>query len=327
MSHSNKNDWQDDLQNAVRTLDEADRILFLTESEKAAIKKNPVFPFMITHYLARLIKKEPALRKAYIPNLLFNTYSSGQTDPLDEEQFMKSGCLIHRYSDRALLLATNSCASYCRYCTRYRRVGRSTPQDIDESLSYLSKHTEINDVLISGGDPLILSDDYLDNLLFRLRAIKHISVLRIGTNIVNVLPKRINSSLIKVLKKYRPLWLSIHFTHPAEITASCSAALDRLSRAGIPMLSQTVLLKGVNDEKDVIKDLMLKLIANNVKPYYLHHCDDIRGAEYFRVPMTKGLEIIRYLKENISGFAVPEYCLDMPGAVSKVRIEHEIPIS
>ena len=326
MSWQSKNDWQIDLKNAVRTLDEADRILSLTDDEKAAIKANPALPFMITGYLAKLIRKEPALRKAYIPNLLFDTFVSGQIDPLDEERYMKSGCLIHRYRDRALLLATNSCASYCRYCTRYRRVGRTSPRDIDESLAYLSEHTEIDDVLISGGDPLILSDDCLDNLLAKLRAIKHISVLRIGTNIVNVLPKRINSSLIRVLKKYRPLWFSIHFTHPAEITAACSAALDRLSRAGIPMLSQTVLLKGINDDKDVIKDLMLKLIANNVKPYYLHHCDDIRGAEYFRVSMTKGLEIIRYLKDNISGFAVPEYCLDMPGAASKVRIEHELPL-
>ena len=304
-------------------MDEADKLLSLTDDEKVAINANPDLPFMITRYLARLIKKEPALRKAYIPNLLFNTYSSGLTDPLDEERFMKSGCLIHRYHDRALLLATNSCASYCRYCTRYRRVGRSSSKDIDESLAYLAKHTEINDVLISGGDPLILSDEYLDNLLSKLRTIKHISVLRIGTNIVNVLPKRINSSLIKVLKKYRPLWLSIHFTHPVEITSACSAALNRLSCAGIPMISQTVLLKGINDDKDIIKDLMLKLIANNVKPYYLHHCDDIRGAEYFRVPMVKGLEIIRYLKDNISGFAVPEYCLDVPGAASKVRIERD----
>ena len=326
MSSLNKNDWQTDLQNSVRTLDEADKLLLLTDDEKVAIKANPVFPFMITRYLARLIKREPALRKAYIPNRLFDTFISGYTDPLDEERFMKSGCLIHRYRDRALLLATNSCAAYCRYCTRYRRVGRMSPKDIDESLDYLAKHTEINDVLISGGDPLTLSDEYLDSILSKLRAIRHISVLRIGTNIVNVLPKRINPSLLRVLKKYRPLWLSIHFTHPAEITPACSTALDRLSRAGIPMLSQTVLLKGINDDKEIIKDLMLKLIANNVKPYYLHHCDDIRGAEYFRVPMAKGLEIIRYLKDNISGFAVPEYCLDVPGAASKVRIEREIPI-
>ncbi len=315
------NNWKTEIENAYTCFEDVSKVINLTQEEEVAVKLRPKFPFMITPYLANLIKDNEALRKAYIPNMLFNGVDNGVDDPLEEEEFMKTNCLIHRYKNRVLLLATNNCASYCRYCTRARRVGKNSTHDIMEAIEYIKNHKEINDVLISGGDPLIMEDEFLDDLLSKIRAIPHVLVIRIGSNIFNVMPSRITDNLVNILKKYRPLWLSLHFTHPAEITKECEEALDKISRAGIPMLSQTVLLKGINDDEKTIEELMLKLIKNNVKPYYLHHCDNIKGSDYFKVELKRGLEIIKYLKDNISGFAVPEYCYDVPGAKSKIRID------
>ncbi|MBV9912824.1 MAG: KamA family radical SAM protein [Sinobacteraceae bacterium] len=234
--------------------------------------------------------------------------------------------LVHRYPDRVLFLTTGTCATYCRYCTRARAVGNPggeyqfSPRQWEQALAYLEIHTEVRDVLLSGGDPLTMADEKLDWLLNRLRSIPHIEFLRIGTKVPMVLPQRITKDLVKVLKKYHPLFMSLHVTHPREFTSESREALARLADAGIPLGSQTVLLKGVNDDIAVIKPLMHGLLKNRVKPYYLYQVDPIRGSGHFRTNVEKGIEIIEGLRGYTTGYATPIFAVDAPGGGGKIQL-------
>jgi lysine 2,3-aminomutase len=233
--------------------------------------------------------------------------------------------IVHRYPDRVLFLVTGLCSTYCRYCTRSRMVGAAGEASVRQSnleggLAYIEAHPEIRDVLLSGGDPLTLDDDRLDWILARLRRIAHVELVRIGTKQPVVMPQRITRDLTRVLRRYHPLWMSIHFTHPLELTPEVAEACGRLADAGIPLGSQTVLLKGVNDEIESMKRLMHGLLRIRVRPYYLYQCDPIVGSSHFRTPVSKGLEIIRGLRGHTTGYAVPTYVIDAPGGGGKIPL-------
>src|SRR6478735_8253060 len=247
-------------------------------------------------------------------------------DPLGEDGHTAVPGLVHRYPDRVLFLATGFCSTYCRYCTRSRMVGEpggeysfSRPQ-WEEALDYIAAHPEIRDVLISGGDPLTLSDERLDYLLGRLRAIRHVEFVRLGTKVPVVLPMRVTRSLTRILKKHHPLWMSLHFTHPAELTPEVTEACTRLADAGIPLGSQTVLLKDINDSVDTLKTLCHGLLKRRVRPYYLYQCDLISGSSHFRTSVDKGLEIMQGLRGHTTGYAVPTYVIDAPGGGGKIPL-------
>ena len=232
--------------------------------------------------------------------------------------------LVHRYPDRVLLLVTDRCAAYCRYCTRSRMVSGVGEQefhtDFERAFSYLEKHREVRDVLLSGGDALLLSDDRLDALLGRLRAIRHIEFLRIGSRVPIFLPQRITPELCGVLKKYHPLWVSVHANHPRELTIEVRDALGRLADAGIPLGNQSVLLAGVNDSVETMKELVHKLLLCRVRPYYLYQCDLIRGSSHLRTSVAKGVEIIEGLRGFTTGYAIPQFVIDAPGGGGKIPV-------
>ena len=242
-------------------------------------------------------------------------------DPLGEETHSPVPGLVHTYPDKVLLFATLDCAVYCRYCTRGRLVGKSSKgwKLSDEVFQYLKKHTEIRDVLVSGGDPLTLSDAELDNLLSKVRKIEHIRTIRLGSKVPAVLPARITPELAAILAKHR-VWLQLHFIHPAELTEEMTRACDILAEAGVPLVSQTVLLKGINDDADTLAELFYGLLERRVKPYYLFQCDPVLGSSSFRAPVEKGLQIIRELQGRISGLAMPTFAIDAPGGGGKISI-------
>ena len=242
-------------------------------------------------------------------------------DPLGEETHSPCPGLIHTYPDKVLLFATLDCAVYCRYCTRGRLVGKSSKawKLSDEVFKYLGNHTEIRDVLVSGGDPLTLSDAELDELISNIRRIKHIRTIRLGSKVPAVLPARITPELAAILAKHR-VWLQLHFIHPAELTEEMTRACDTLAEAGVPMVSQTVLLKGINDDTDTLAELFYGLLERRVKPYYLFQCDPVLGSSSFRTPVEKGLQIMRELQGRISGLAMPTFAIDAPGGGGKISL-------
>jgi lysine 2,3-aminomutase len=324
-------DWRWQLRNRVKSLAQLEQIFVLTPDERdAVIRRSGALPMGITPYYASLMSRDDAaqgLRRTHIPVGDEFLKTPGEADdPLAEDHDAAVPGLVHRYPDRVLFLATGFCSTYCRYCTRSRMVGEpggeykfSKPQ-WENALQYIAAHEEIRDVLISGGDPLTLSDDRLDYLLERLRAIKHVEFIRIGSKVPVVLPMRITTSLTKILKKYHPLWMSVHFTHPDELTPEVTESTARLADAGIPLGSQTVLLKGVNDDIAIMKPLMHGLLKRRVKPYYLYQCDPITGSAHFRTPVSKGLEIIEGLRGHTTGYAVPQYVIDAPGGGGKIPL-------
>jgi lysine 2,3-aminomutase len=247
-------------------------------------------------------------------------------DPLGEDHDTVAPGLVHRYPDRVLFLTTGTCSTYCRYCTRARVVGNPggeyqfSTRQWEQALGYLEQHPEVRDVLLSGGDPLTLGDDKLDWLLSRLRSIKHIEFIRIGSKMPMVTPQRVTKGLVRILRKYHPLWMSVHVTHPAELTPESTEALARLADAGIPLGSQTVLLKGINDSAAVMIPLMHGLLKRRVKPYYLYQCDPIRGSSHFRTNVSKGLEIIEALRGHTTGYATPIFAVDAPGGGGKIQL-------
>ncbi len=314
-------DWKWQIANRITTREQLEALIELTPEERAAFDGGTPLPFAVTPYYAALLGNA-ALRRTVIPTDAERHTGAGElADPLGEEQHRATEHLIHTYPDKALFLATTHCSTHCRYCTRSRLVGKNSGASppFAESFQYLEKHTEIRDVLVSGGDPLTLPDATLDALLSNLRKIPHIRTVRIGSKVPAVLPMRITEALCALLRKHR-VWLSLHFTHPAELTPETRSACRRLSDHGIAMVSQTVLLKGVNDDSQTLADLFYGLLETNVKPYYLLQCDPVRGSAHFRTPVEKGIGLIRSLHGRISGLAVPQYVIDAPGGGGKVPI-------
>jgi lysine 2,3-aminomutase len=322
------NDWRWQLRNSFTSLEGLQNIMELTEDEVYAINKlKNRLPLRISPHFASLIYDSAPgdpLRRTVIPSgdeLIITEVE--KSDPLNEMESSPVPGIVHRYPDRALFTVTQFCSSYCRYCTRSHSVGKLghlTKGEWDRAFEYLREHTEIRDVIISGGDPLTMNDDKLEYLLSNLRSIKHIEMLRIGTKVPVVLPQRINKNLVNMLHKYHPLYMSLHFTHPDEITAETKKACEMLADAGIPLGSQTVLLKGINDNPAVMKLLMQKLLAIRVRPYYLYQCDLIPGSSHFRTTIEKGIEIIENLRGHTSGYAVPQFVVDAPGGGGKIPI-------
>ncbi len=327
ISDSLWNDWTWQLSNRLTNAAHLDRIITLSADEKIALENPGIMPFAITPYFASLIAgsaQTNPLRRTMVPVRLEAVESPEEkSDPLAEEQHAPLPGIVHRYPDRVLFLATDRCAAYCRYCTRSRLVGRrgaEAPDGWEAALAYIEANENIRDVLISGGDPLILSDDKLDMLLARLRAIAHVEIIRIGTKVPVVLPQRITFRLVSILKRYHPLLMSIHVTHPDELTPEMKQACARLADAGIPLGSQTVLLAGINDQAETMKRLMQGLLRIRVKPYYLYQCDPIPGSAHFRSPVKRGLEIIRQLRGHTTGYAVPTFVVDAPGGGGKIPL-------
>ncbi|MBV9548452.1 MAG: KamA family radical SAM protein [Alphaproteobacteria bacterium] len=325
------NDWRWQMRQRIRTLEDLSRIFTLSEDEQSAVARHSgALPLGITPYYAGLMDLKNAaepLRRTHITTGGEYLLSPGEADdPLGEDHDTAVPGLVHRYPDRVLFLVTGTCSTYCRYCTRSRMVGNPggeygfSTRNWEAALAYLEAHSEVRDVLLSGGDPLTLSDDKLDWLLTRLRAIKHIEFLRIGTKMPMVLPQRVTRSLTRVLKKHHPLWMSIHVTHPTELTAEAGEAAARLADAGIPLGGQTVLLKGVNDDARVMKTLMQGMLKNRIRPYYLYMCDPISGSAHFRTSVEKGLEIIASLRGHTTGYAMPMFCIDAPGGGGKIQL-------
>jgi lysine 2,3-aminomutase len=325
------NDWHWQLRNQVHNGNTLSRFLNLSDHEELAInKQGKTLPFAITPYFLSLLDCNNAaqpLRRTMIPVIQeFLHCHEEALDPLGEDGHTTIPGLVHRYPDRVLFLASNVCAAYCRYCTRSRMISdrqegqRNQEGQWDAALEYIRSHQQIRDVLISGGDPLMLVDEKLDYLLSQLRKIRHVEFIRIGTKTPVVLPQRITRSLIRMFKKHRPLWISIHFTHPDELTPETREACARLADAGIPLGSQTVLLKGVNDNLDTMTRLVHGLLKIRVRPYYLYQCDPIVGSSHFRTPVKSGLDIIKGLRGFTSGYAIPHYVIDAPGGGGKIPL-------
>jgi len=322
------NDWKWQLRNSFNSIDDLKRIMKLTEKEIMAINNlKGRLPLRVSPYFASLIydtKPSHPLRRNVVPVVEeLITSGSEKSDPLHEKAFSPVKGIVHRYPDRVLFTVTQVCSNYCRYCTRSHSVGRLDKlgkQDFEKAFSYIAGHKEIRDVLISGGDPLTLTDETLDYILSNIRRIEHVEIIRIGTRTPVVLPQRITDKLINVLRKYHPLFLSLHFSHPSEITEECAAACNKLADGGFPLGSQTVLLKGINDNVPVMKELMHKLLKIRVRPYYLYQCDLIPGSGHFRTTVAKGLEIIKGLRGFTSGYAVPTFVIDAPGGGGKIPL-------
>lgn len=324
------NDWRWQNRTRVRALADLDRMFRLTDDERQSIEMHKgALPVGITPYYASLVDPEnPAqgLRRTVLPVMGEYLRSRGEADdPLGEDAHSPVPGLVHRYPDRVLLLVTNFCSVYCRYCTRARMVGsvgeRSIRKhDLEKAIDYIAANPVIRDVLLSGGDPLSLDDERLEWILARLRAIPHVEFIRIGSKQPVVQPQRVTPALTRILKRYHPLWMSLHFTHPDELTPEVAEACARLADAGIPLGSQTVLLKGVNDDVATMKSLVQGLLRIRVRPYYLYQCDPISGSAHFRTPVEKGIEIIRGLRGHTTGYAVPTYVIDAPEGGGKIPV-------
>ncbi len=325
----NWNDWRWQLKNRVTKLEQLEQHLTLAPEERAGvILSGNKLSLAITPHFFNLIERDNPdcpIRRQVVPRIEETATAPWEmADPCGEDSHMPVPGLVHRYPDRVLFLVTDRCASYCRYCTRSRVVSGAGEQelhtDFEEAFRYLEKHTEIRDVLLSGGDALLFSDDKLENLLRRLRAIGHIEFLRIGTRVPIFLPQRITPELCAMLQKYHPLWMSVHANHPRELTLEVKAALERLANSGIPLGNQSVLLRGVNDDAATMKALVHKLLMCRVRPYYLYQLDLIKGSSHLKVPVSKGIEIIESLRGHTTGYGIPQYVIDAPGGGGKVPI-------
>ncbi len=319
--------WQ--LKNRLTSLEAIEKHLVLTKEERSGILlSGKKLAMAITPHFFNLIdKNDPGcpIRRQMIPRIEETLSDPAEmVDPCGEDSHMPVPGLVHRYPDRVLFLVTDRCAAYCRYCTRSRVVSGVSDQKLETqwepAFKYLEENPQIRDVLISGGDALLFSDARLEKILSRLHAIPHIQFIRIGTRIPIFLPQRITESLCNMLKKYHPLFISIHTNHPRELTSEVRDALGRLADAGIPMGNQSVLLNGVNDSVEVQKELVQKLLMCRVKPYYLYQCDLIEGSTHLRTSIDKGISIIEGLRGHTTGYAIPQYVIDGPGGGGKIPI-------
>jgi len=323
------NSWHWQLQNRICTPTALSRFLDLSLDEMGVFAElKTKLPLGVTpYYMSLLHGSAPGhpLRRTVVPTVHeFFKLPGEENDPLGEEGHTQLPGLVHRYPDRVLLLVSGFCSTYCRYCTRSRLVGRGkiypSRSRLEKAIDYIRNTPTIRDVLLSGGDPLTLSDAKLDWILGRIREIPHVEIIRIGTKVPAVLPQRITPELVRVLRKYHPLWMSLHFTHPEECTPEAYDACAMLADAGIPLGSQTVLLKGINDDVATMKALMHQMMRMRVKPYYLYQCDPVAGSGHFRTSVARGLEIIRGLRGHTSGYAVPTYVIDAPGGGGKIPL-------
>lgn len=331
------NDWRWQLKNRITSLEQLERLMpFLSPEERAgAILANSKLAMAITPYFFNLI--DPAdedcpIRRQLIPRIEETHLASWEmSDPCGEESHSPVPGLVHRYPDRVLFLVTDRCAAYCRYCTRSRLVSNASGYDFHpdfaRQIAYIRDHPSVRDVLLSGGDPLLLSDNKLEFLLKSLRAIPHLEFLRIGTRIPIFLPQRITPAFCEMLKRYHPLFISIHSNHPRELTTEVRDALARLAEAGIPLGNQSVLLRSVNDDLTVTRAHVHKLLMCRVKPYYLYQCDLIAGSAHLRASIRKGLEIMEGLRGHTTGYAVPQFVIDAPGGGGKVALNPEYVLS
>jgi lysine 2,3-aminomutase len=324
-------DWHWQIKHRIRTKEELAQIIKLTPEEEEGLKKaSGSLSLAITPYWVALIDPEDPncpLRRQSVPvNTEFVVSPHEMIDPCAEDRDSPAPHLVHRYPDRVLLLATEHCAMYCRHCTRRRLVGEHPseeagfPSRFDAAIEYIKSNRKIRDVLISGGDPLTLEDEQLEILIQKIRSISHVEFLRIGTRMPVTLPQRITEKLVTLLKKYSPIWISIHFNHPKEITKRCKSACDMLSDSGIPLGSQSVLLKGINDRPYIMRKLMQELLQIRVRPYYIYQCDPVRGTQHFRTPVAVGINIMEKLRGHTSGYAVPTYVIDGPGGGGKIPV-------
>lgn len=325
------NDWKWQLKNRITSVAQLEKLLpTLSPEERAGamLAGDSKLALGITPYFFNLIdpaNEECPVRRQVVPRVEeTHTAPWELSDPVGEDSHSPVPGLVHRYPDRVLFLVTDRCASYCRYCTRSRLVSNASGYDFhpefERQIAYIEQHPEIRDVLLSGGDPLIFSDEKLEFLLARLRAIKHVEFLRIGTRIPIFLPQRITPALCAMLKQYHPLFVSVHVNHPRELTTEVQAALGRLADAGIPLGNQSVLLRYVNDDATVMKALVQKLLMCRVRPYYLYQCDLIQGSAHLRASVEKGLQIMDELRGWTTGYAIPQYVIDAPGGGGKVPV-------
>lgn len=323
------NDWRWQLRHRITTPEQAAEYLRLTPDEREGLllTRNKLAFAITPHYFNLIEADNPdcPIRRQVIPRAGEAVVTTGEmADPCGEDSHMPVPGLVHRYPDRVLFLVTDRCASYCRYCTRSRVVSGVGEQELETDFEavyqYLEEHAEVRDVLLSGGDALLLSDDKLRKILARLRAIPHIEFLRIGTRVPIFLPQRITPELCAMLREFHPLWMSVHVNHPRELTTEVRDALGRLADAGIPLGNQSVLLAGVNDNPDTMRALIHKLLRCRVRPYYLYQCDLIHGSAHLRTSVAKGLEIMENLRGHTTGYAVPQYVIDAPGGGGKVPV-------
>jgi lysine 2,3-aminomutase len=329
VSASDWSDWSWQLRNRIQSLEQLEGRLSLTGEERAGtILAGKKLALGITpHFFSLIDRNDPdcPIRRQVVPRIEEATTAADEMlDPCGEDSSMPVPGLVHRYPDRVLLLVTDRCASYCRYCTRSRVVSGAGEQeltvDLEGAFSYLEKHSEVRDVLLSGGDPLLLSDAKLNAILTRLRKIPSIEFVRIGTRIPIFLPQRITPELVAMLRTHHPLWMSVHTNHPKELTQEVREALGRLADAGIPLGNQSVLLKGVNDRAEILKELFHKLLLCRVRPYYLYQCDLITGSAHLRTTIQEGQDIMEQLRGYTTGYAVPTYVVDGPGGGGKIPV-------
>ena len=322
------NDWHWQLSHRLNSIEDFEKVFPLTDSEKKALSASHLFRVEITPYFASLINPDDPddpIRKQVIPTAgEILPFTGMMEDSLAEDRHSPVPGLVHRYPDRVLMLVTTQCASYCRYCTRSRIVGDPTATfsrtDFEAQLEYIRRTPQIRDVLLSGGDPLTLAPKVLEELLTKLREIPHVEVIRIGSRVPVFMPQRVTDELTDMLQRFHPLWMNIHVNHPNEITAELADACDKLTRAGIPLGNQSVLLAGINDCPHIQKKLVQDLVRIRVRPYYLYQCDLVEGAGHFRTPVAKGFEILEALRGHTSGYAVPTYVVDAPGGGGKIPV-------
>jgi len=322
------NSWRWQLSHRINTVEEFEEVISLTDNERKALSAAGLFRVDITPYFISLIDPDDPddpIRKQVVPTAAeMVPFTSMMEDSLAEDRHSPVPGLVHRYPDRVLMLVTTQCASYCRYCTRSRMVGDPAATfsraEFEMQIEYLKHTPQVRDVLLSGGDPLVLAPKILEEVLRRLREIPHIEIVRIGSRVPVFLPMRITSELTDMLQKYHPLWLNIHVNHPNEISAELAQACDRLTRAGIPLGNQAVLLAGVNDNVHIQRQLVHELVRIRVRPYYLYQCDLVEGAGHFRTAVAKGIEIMEGLRGHTSGYAVHQYIIDAPGGGGKIPV-------
>ena len=330
------NDWKWQVKNRIETLDQLKKYVKLTKEEEEGVKKTlSTLRMAITPYYLSLIDPndphDPVRRQCIPTELETHQAAADLLDPLHEDEDSPTPGLTHRYPDRVLFLITDMCSMYCRHCTRRRFAGQTDnecgPDRIEKALEYIEKTESVRDVLLSGGDALMVSDKKLEYIISRLRQIPHVEIVRLGTRTPVVCPQRITPELCDMLKKYHPVWINTHFNHPNEVTAESKRACEMLANAGIPLGNQSVLLRGVNDCVHVMKNLVHELVKMRVRPYYIYQCDLSMGLEHFRTPVSKGIEIIEGLRGHTSGFCIPTFVVDAPGGGGKTPVMPQYVIS